>query len=92
MPDIIRKGLRKLPKPNTPELSGHTILVGTSQDSSLMKSMELANITFVIIDTDADLVRDMQNQGINAVYGDAQYKSVLEEASVINLTSCYRYL
>lgn len=92
MPDIIRKGLRKLPKPNTPELSGHTILVGTSQDSSLMKSMELANITFVIIDTDADLVRDMQNQGINAVYGDAQYKSVLEEASVKDASSMLLYV
>lgn len=62
MPSIIRNGRRKLPKRTAPELSGHTILVGTSQDSSLMKSMELANITFVIIDTDADLVREMQNQ------------------------------
>ena len=67
--------------------SRHTILVGTSQDSSLMKSIEMANITFVVIDTNADLVRDMQNQGINAVYGDAQYKSVLEEASIKDASS-----
>lgn len=92
MPSIIRKGLKKLPKPNIPELTSHTILVGTSQDSSLMKSMELANITFVIIDTDADLVRDMQKQGINAVYGDAQYKSVLEEASVKDASSMLLYV
>ena len=92
MPAVIRHGLRKLPKIKTPELSGHTILVGTSQDSSLMKSMELANITFVIIDTDADLVRDMQKQGINAVYGDAQYKSVLEEASVKDASSMLLYV
>lgn len=92
MPTVIRHGLRRLPKANIPELSGHTILVGTSQDSSLMKSMELANITFVIIDTDADLVREMQLQGINAVYGDAQYKSVLEEASVKDASSMLLYV
>lgn len=92
MPRAIREGLRKLPKAKIPELSGHTILVGTSQYSSLMKSMELANITYVIIDTDADLVRDMQIQGINAVYGDAHYKSVLEEASVKNANSMLLYV
>lgn len=92
MPSIIRNGLRKLPKRHISELSGHTILVGTSQYSSLMRSMELANITFVIIDTDADLVRDMQKQGINAVYGDAQYKSVLEEASVKDASSMLLYV
>ena len=84
MPKPIRDGLRELPKVKLPELNGHTILVGTSQYSSLMRSMELANITYVIIDTDADLVRNLQIQGINAVYGDAHYKSVLEEASTKN--------
>lgn len=92
MPKSIRDGLKGLPKTKTPEFSGHTILVGTSQYSSLMRSMELANITYVIIDTDADLVRDMQIQGINAVYGDAYYKSVLEEASVKNASSMLLYV
>ena len=92
MPLIIRNGLKKLPKKHIPELSGHTILVGTSQYTSLMRSMELANIPFVVIDTDADLVRDMQKQGINAVYGDAQYKSVLEEASVKDASSMLLYI
>ncbi|MDD2197669.1 MAG: cation:proton antiporter [Bacteroidales bacterium] len=92
MPLIIRNGLKKLPKQHIPKLSGHTVLVGTSQYTSLMRSMELANIPFVIIDTDADLVRDMQKQGINAVYGDAQYKSVLEEASVKDASSMLLYV
>jgi len=92
MPLVIRNGFRKLPKRHIPELSGHTILVGTSQYTSLMRSMELANITFVIIDTDADLVRDMQKHGVNAVYGDAQYKSVLEEASVKDASSMLLYV
>ena len=92
MPTIIRNGRKRLPKPNMPDLTGHTILVGTSQDSSLMKAMGLADITFVIIDTNADLVRDMQNQGINAVYGDAQYKSVLEEASIKDASSMLLYV
>ncbi|MDD4671339.1 MAG: cation:proton antiporter [Bacteroidales bacterium] len=92
MPLIVRNGLKKLPKKHKAELTGHTILVGTSQYSSLMRSMLLANIPFVIIDTDADLIRDMQNQGINAVYGDAQYKSVLEEASVKDASSMLLYV
>ena len=92
MPAVIRNGMRKLPKRQKSELSGHTILVGTSQYTSLMRSMELANIPFVVIDTDADLVRDMQNQGIIAVYGDAQYKSVLEEASVKDASSMLLYV
>lgn len=92
MPKAVRHGLKELPKANIPELSGHTILVGTSQYSSLMRSMELANITYVVIDTDADLVRDLQIQGINAVYGDAHYKSVLEEASAKNASSMLLYV
>lgn len=82
MPKQMRNGLKELPKSNVPDLSSHTILVGKSQNSSLMKSLELASIPFVIIDVDADLVRDMQKRGINAVYGHAQYKSVLEHASI----------
>ena len=92
MPKPIRDGLRELPKVKLPELNGHTILVGTSQYSSLMRSMELANITYVIIDTDADLVRNFQIQGINAVYGDAHYKSVLEEASAKNANNMLLYV
>ena len=49
-------------------------------------------LTFVIIDTDADLVRDMQKQGINAVYGEANYRSVLEEASVKDASSMLLYV
>ena len=92
MPKPIRDGLRELPKVKLPELNGHTILVGTSQYSSLMRSMELANITYVIIDTDADLVRNLQIQGINAVYGDAHYKSVLEEATTKNANNMLLYV
>ncbi len=92
MPKAVREGLKELPKAKIPELSNHTILVGTSQYSSLMRSMEMANITYVIIDTDADLVRDFQIQGINAVYGDAHYKSVLEEASIKDASNMLLYV
>jgi hypothetical protein len=37
-------------------------------------------------------VRDLQIQGINAVYGDAHYKSVLEEASAKNASSMLLYV
>ncbi|RLD63374.1 MAG: hypothetical protein DRI95_11790 [Bacteroidetes bacterium] len=83
MPAVFRNGLKKLPEPNIPKISEHTILVGKkSQVNSLMKSLKLVNIPYVIIDVDADRVRSLQNEGINAVYGHAQYESVLEHASI----------
>ncbi len=83
MPRVFRNGLKKLPEAKIPKISGHTILVGNkSQVGSLMKSFKLVNIPYVIIDVDADRVRALQNKGINAIYGHAQYESVLEHASV----------
>ena len=83
MPAVFRNGLKKLPEAKIPKISGHTILVGNkSQVNSLMKSFKLVNIPYVIIDVDADRVRALQNKGINAIYGHAQYESVLEHARV----------
>ncbi|RLD79609.1 MAG: hypothetical protein DRJ10_08610 [Bacteroidetes bacterium] len=83
MPKVFRNGLKKLPEPNISKISEHTILVGKkSQVSSLMKSLKLVDIPYVIIDIDADRVRSLQNEGISAVYGHAQYASVLEHASI----------
>ena len=92
MPLVFRKGLRKLPEPNVPDISEHTILVGKSQNSSLSKSLELAGIPFVIIDVDADRVRELQENGINAVYGHAQYESVLEHANIKEATNLLLYV
>ncbi|OQY00583.1 MAG: hypothetical protein B6I20_08550 [Bacteroidetes bacterium 4572_117] len=83
MPNVFRKGLKKLPAANIPHISEHTVLVGKkSQVNSLMKSLNLVDIPYVIIDVDADRVRALQNKGINAVYGHAQYESVLEHACI----------
>ncbi|MEN8121308.1 MAG: cation:proton antiporter [Bacteroidota bacterium] len=83
MPAVFRNGFKKLPDPNIPHISEHTILVGKrTQVGSLMKSLKLVDIPYVIIDVDADRVRSLQNEGINAVYGHAQYESVLEHASI----------
>jgi len=92
MPVIIKKGFRKLPSANIPAISEHSILVGKSQNSSLMKSLELAEIPFVIIDVDADRVRELQEKGINAVYGHAQYESVLEHANIKDASNLLLYV
>lgn len=83
MPTVVRNGFRKLPAANISKISEHTILVGhKTQVSSLMKSLKLVNIPYVIIDVDADKVRSLQKDGYNAVYGHAQYESVLEHANI----------
>ena len=82
MPKVVRNGLKELPKSSLPQLSEHTILVGRLKNSSLMKSLSLVDIPFVIIDIDADAVRELQEKGINAIYGHAQYESVLEHANI----------
>jgi len=83
MPAVFRNGLKKLPVPNIPKISEHTILVGKkTQVGSLMKSLKLVDIDYVIIDVDADRVRTLQDKGVNAVYGHAQYESVLEHANI----------
>lgn len=92
MPQIIKKGFRELPKSNVPAISEHSILVGKSQNSSLMKSLELAEIPFVIVDVDADRVRELQEKGINAVYGHAQYESVLEHANIKDASNLLLYV
>jgi CPA2 family monovalent cation:H+ antiporter-2 len=82
MPKVIRNGLKKLPEPNIPKIQDHSILVGKSLLSSLSKSLDLAEIPYVIVDMDADRVRKLQQKGQNAVYGHAQYESVLEHANI----------
>jgi len=93
LPQKIRKGLRKLPDSNiSNRINEHTILVGKSESSSLTKSFELAQIPFVVIDIDADRIRDLQKNGMNAVYGHAQYESVLEHANIKSAKSLLIYV
>jgi len=82
MPSIIRNGFKELPKPNLPTLEEHSILVGNTLLSSLAKSLKIVDIPFVIIDMDADRIKELQKKGYNAVYGHAQYESVLEHANI----------
>ncbi len=92
MPLVIKEGFRKLPEPNIPTISEHTILIGKSQNSSLIRSLELAEIPFVVVDVDADRVRELQEKGVNAVYGHAQYESVLEHANIKDASNLLLYV
>ena len=87
MPNIIRHGFKKLPEPNVETLKDHTILVGRTLLSSLAKSLKIVNIPFVIIDMDADRIKKLQKNGYNAIYGHAQYESVLEHAHIKHATN-----
>ncbi len=83
MPKKVREGHKKLPESNMPNLSEHTILVGSKkQVGSLTKSLQLVEIPFVIIDIDADRIKELQNKGLYAIYGHAEYDSVIEHAGI----------
>ncbi|MBN2669775.1 MAG: cation:proton antiporter [Bacteroidales bacterium] len=83
MPKLLKNGMRKLPTNSIQTLSRHSILVGDEkQVGSLMRAFERVDIPFIIIDLDPDRVRQLQKKNINAIYGHAQYESVLEHAHI----------
>ena len=82
MPNVFRTGIKKLPQPNVPNISEHTILVGQLESGSLLRSLNFTDIPFVIIDVNADKVKELQAKGINAIYGHAQYDEVLDHANI----------
>lgn len=83
LPDKFINGLQKVPgsKPVNPE--NHLIIVGLGfNGTSLCKAASVANIQHIAIESDADIVKEKQKQGVPVIYGDATYESVLEAAGI----------
>ena len=71
------------PKTRVPERSGHVVVVGAGTAGQLLiEKLRGAGVDIVIVDSDPNVVRRFREQGIDAVWGDADEKNTLEEAGV----------
>ena len=67
----------------TTQRSGHTILVGYGELGKLVgEELSAKHQPFVIVEVHPDMIHDMHNPEIQAVYGHASAPGVLEEAHI----------
>jgi CPA2 family monovalent cation:H+ antiporter-2 len=65
------------------EQHGHAILVGYGELGRLVgEELKANNIPFVIVEDHPDIIEDMRNPEIPAVYGHAAAPGVLEDANI----------
>ncbi|MBC8147704.1 MAG: cation:proton antiporter [Bacteroidetes bacterium] len=84
IPEKYIKGLRKGQEDKTDYMENHLVIVGMGLNgSNLSRAAKTAKIKYKIIDSDAELVREKQNEGEPIMYGDACYESVLEQAGIL---------
>jgi CPA2 family monovalent cation:H+ antiporter-2 len=65
-------------------LRRHVIICGYGRVASVLgAALERRGMEFVVIDVNAATVRELRARGINAIYGDASRRAVLEHAGVV---------
>jgi len=78
----LKKAQQKISNPAHP-IENHTVIVGLGiNGQNLSQASRIAGIPYVMIDSNADLVRKLKNQGEPVLYGDATSESVLRFARV----------
>ncbi|MCF8297882.1 MAG: cation:proton antiporter [Saprospiraceae bacterium] len=83
IPDKYIKGLKQIESKQIENLENHLIIVGMGLNgSNLARAAKTTNIKYEIIESDAEIVREKQNEGEPIMYGDACYESVLEQAGI----------
>ncbi len=83
LPQRFINGLRPIPKMKTNGLHNHVIIAGMGLNgSNIARAARQTGIDYVIIDLDADLVREKRAQGEPIIFGDAANESVLKHAGV----------
>lgn len=80
----IINGLRPVPDVDVEgDLNNHLIIVGMGLNGhNLARAAKMANIDYIIIDTDADIVREESAKGEPIFFGDAEQESVLQHAHI----------
>jgi len=75
---MFREALETEP-PTTSELTDHVIICGLSdRDEVLSAELEDAGIPYLYLETDRELVRDLREQGVEAIYGDSEHVDTFE--------------
>ena len=83
LPNWLIRGLRAVPDPEFEDLSGHLIIVGMGINGrNLARAAKFAGIDYVIIELNADTVREEQEKGEPISFGDAGHEPVLQHARV----------
>lgn len=83
LPDVIKKGFFKRNDDNLDFLDNHTIIVGMGlHGHNLSKTFTLNGIPYIIIDTNAETVRQETAKGLPIMYGDACHANVLKHAGI----------
>jgi len=71
------------------DLEDHVILIGYGPAGrNLAKVFSETNIPYVVIEMNPESVKEMRNNGINAIYGDASRTHILEHAGVYKAKLC----
>ena len=72
-----------LPDRPAPPLRGHTIVAGFGRTGrELVRALERRHFRYVIVDRDADLVRQLRQRNLPVIYGDIANPEVLRAAHI----------
>lgn len=86
--DTLEKKLSKQDPNNeldTSELKDHLIIVGYGLNGShLAKAAEANSIPYVVLEIDADIVRQQRDQGVPILFGNALHSHILETVNLQN--------
>jgi len=83
LPRFIKNGLMHKRQAEFPHLDNHTIIIGMGlHGHHLAKTFTMNGIPFIIIDTNAETVRQEQKRGLPIIYGDACHANVLKHAKI----------
>lgn len=78
---MFRQAVKSTP-PETSELTDHVIVCSyTPRDEVLRKELEAADIPYLFIDRDPDVVTDLTDDGIDAIHGDPGHTETLRAAN-----------
>lgn len=67
------------------KISGHVIIVGFGRMGKWIgKALKEINVEFVVVDYNHKIIHEAKSLGVKAVYGDASFPEILEEAQIKN--------
>ncbi len=79
----MRNGLKPIPEFIPEKVKNHLIIVGMGVNGhNLAKAAKIAEIPYLIIEFDADLVREENSKGEPILFGDATNESILKHAGI----------
>ena len=70
-------------RPEEPDLRGHVVIIGYGLNGrNLAKVLRRANVPYLVLELNAEVVREAAGQGERIIYGDATRKEVIHHAGL----------